>query len=166
MTTLFRKRLIPDECVSLKDDIIIHQDDSHIITSWKTFHPKAEFSHGISYYLINDGFKVSKFYKEDNSLAYIYCDIIDTAYDAGTDTYVFTDLLADVLVYPDGRVKVVDLDELSEANETGLLSLDDLHKALHITNALLFHFLGQGIPGSKVFPDPVILDSNNVFPVL
>ena len=44
MTTLFRKRLIPDECVSLKDDIIIHQDDSHIITSWKTFHPKAEFS--------------------------------------------------------------------------------------------------------------------------
>lgn len=137
MTTLFRKRLIPDECVSLKDDIIIHQDDSHIITSWKTFHPKAEFSHGISYYLINDGFKVSKFYKEDNSLAYIYCDIIDTAYDAGTDTYVFTDLLADVLVYPDGRVKVVDLDELSEANETGLLSLDDLHKALHITNALL-----------------------------
>lgn len=137
MTTLFRKRLIPDECVSLKDDIIIHQDDSHIITSWKTFHPKAEFSHGISYYLINDGFKVSKFYKEDNSLAYIYCDIIDTAYDAGTDTYVFTDLLADVLVYPDGRVKVVDLDELSEANETGRLSLDDLHKALHITNALL-----------------------------
>ena len=137
MTTLFRKRLIPDECVSLKDDIIIHQDDSHIITSWKTFHPKAEFSHGISYYLINDGFKVSKFYKEDNSLAYIYCDIIDTAYDAGTDTYVFTDLLADVLVYPDGQVKVVDLDELSEANETGLLSLDDLHKALHITNALL-----------------------------
>lgn len=137
MTTLFRKRLIPDECVSLKDDIIIHQDDSHIITSWKTFHPKAEFSHGISYYLINDGFKVSNFYKEDNSLAYIYCDIIDTAYDAGTDTYVFTDLLADVLVYPDGRVKVVDLDELSEANETGLLSLDDLHKALHITNALL-----------------------------
>ena len=58
MTTLFRIRLIPDEFVSLKDDIIIHQDDSHIITSWKTFHPKAEFSHGISYYLINDGFKV------------------------------------------------------------------------------------------------------------
>ena len=47
MTTLFRKRLIPDECVSLKDDIIIHQDDSHIITSWKTFHPKAEFSQKI-----------------------------------------------------------------------------------------------------------------------
>ena len=31
----------------------------------------------------------------------------------------------------------MDLDELSEANETGLLSLDDLHKALRITNALL-----------------------------
>ena len=122
MTTLFRKRLIPDECVSLKDDIIIHQDDSHIITSWKTFHPKAEFSHGISYYLINDGFKVSKFYKEDNSLAYIYCDIIDTAYDAGTDTYVFTDLLADVIIENSGFVRVVDLDELADAASAKLIS--------------------------------------------
>ena len=83
------------------------------------------------------GIKVSKFYKADGSLICWYCDIVTHSYDKATDTYVFTDLLADVLVYPDGRVKVVDLDELSEANETGLLSLDDLHKALHITNALL-----------------------------
>ena len=136
MTTLFRKRLIPDECVSLKDDIIIHQDDSHII-SWKTFHPKAEFSHGISYYLINDGFKVSKFYKEDNSLAYIYCDIIDTAYDAGTDTYVFTDLLADVIIENSGFVRVVDLDELADAASAKLISDAMLVNALHKLDKLL-----------------------------
>lgn len=137
MTTLFRKRLIPDECVSLKDDIIIHQDNSHIITSWKTFHPKAEFSHGISYYLINDGFKISKFYKEDNSLAYIYCDIIDTAYDAGTDTYVFTDLLADVIIENSGFVRVVDLDELADASSAKLISDTMLVNALHKLDKLL-----------------------------
>lgn len=64
-------------------------------------------------------------------------DIVTHSYDEATDTYVFTDLLADVLVYPDGFIKVVDLDELSEANETGLLSLENLHKALRTTNALL-----------------------------
>lgn len=137
MTTLFRKRLIPDECVSLKDDIIIHQDDSHIITSWKTFHPKAEFSHGTSYYLISDGFKISKFYKEDNSLAYIYCDIIDTDYDAGTDTYVFTDLLADVIIENSGFVRVVDLDELADAASAKLISDAMLVNALHKLDKLL-----------------------------
>ena len=45
MATLFRKRLIPSECVNLKDDTIIHIDEDTIITSWKTFRPKAEFSH-------------------------------------------------------------------------------------------------------------------------
>ena len=149
MTTLFRKRLIPDECVSLKDDIIIHQDDSHIITSWKTFHPKAEFSHGISYYLINDGFKVSKFYKEDNSLAYIYCDIIDTAYDAGTDTYVFTDLLADVIIENSGFVRVVDTSWLMQqvlslylmlcllTPSTSLISFLRQYMTEHLTNILI-----------------------------
>ena len=35
MATLFRKRLIPSECVNLKDDTIIHIDEDTIITSWK-----------------------------------------------------------------------------------------------------------------------------------
>lgn len=82
MPTLYRKRLIPDECVNLKNDNIIFLDSDAIVTSWNTFRPKAEFTHGTSYYVINEGFKISKFYKADNSLAYIYCDIIDTSYDA------------------------------------------------------------------------------------
>ena len=52
MPTLYRKRLIPDECVNLKDDNIIFLDDDTIVTSWNTFRPKAEFTHGTSYYVI------------------------------------------------------------------------------------------------------------------
>lgn len=137
MTTLFRKRLIPSECINLKGDNIIHIDNSKIITSWKTLRPKAEFSHGISYYVLNEGFKISKFYKEDNSLAYIYCDIIDTSYDKATDTYVFTDLLADVIIENSGFVRVVDLDELADACKTGLISDNMLAEALHKLNNLL-----------------------------
>ena len=55
MPTLYRKRLIPDECVNLKDDNIIFLDSDTIVTSWNTFRPKAEFTHGPSYYVINEG---------------------------------------------------------------------------------------------------------------
>ena len=127
MPTLYRKRLIPDECVNLKDDNIIFLDSDTIVTSWNTFRPKTEFTHGTSYYVINEGFKISKFYKADNSLAYIYCDIIDTSYDAVSDTYIFTDLLADVIIENDGRVRVVDLDELMS---------DALHKLNKLLTAI------------------------------
>ena len=73
---------------------------------------------------------MSRFYKEDNSLLYWYCDIVDYDYDITSDTYIVTDLLADVVIYPDGFVKVVDLDELVTARESGILSEDNLKKAL------------------------------------
>lgn len=137
MPTLYRKRLIPDECVNLKDDKIIFIDNETIITSWNTFRPKAEFTHGTSYYVLKEGFKISKFYKADNSLAYIYCDIISTSYDKASDTYVFTDLLADVIIENDGRVRVVDLDELGDALTGNVLSSALMSDALHKLNNLL-----------------------------
>ena len=137
MPTLYRKRLIPDECVNLKDDNIIFLDSDAIVTSWNTFRAEAEFTHGTSYYVINEGFKISKFYKADNSLAYIYCDIIDTSYDAVSDTYIFTDLLADVIIENNGRVRVVDLDELGDALTENIISCELMSDALHKLNKLL-----------------------------
>lgn len=136
MSTLFRKRLIPAECICLKDDLIIHMEQDKIITRWETFRPKPEFSHGTSYYVLNQGWKISKFFKQDNTLAYIYCDIIDTSYDKDSDTYIFTDLLADVII-KDGQVHVVDLDELADACSEGLISNEMLVSSLHKLNNLL-----------------------------
>lgn len=137
MTKLYRKRLIPDECILLKDDVIVQRDPDEIITKWKTLHPKPDFSHGTSYYCLKEGWKISIFYKSDNSIAYTYCDIIDTTYDANTDTYVFTDLLADVIIDNTGFVRVVDLDELAEACSLGIISNEMLVRSLHQLNALL-----------------------------
>ena len=136
MTTLLRKRLIPSECICLKDDHIIHMEANIIITKWETFRPKPDFSHGISYYVLDKGWKISKFFKEDNSLAYVYCDIIDTNYDKATDTYTFTDLLADVIIIGE-QVKVVDLDELGDACSQGIISNEMLVASLHKLNHLL-----------------------------
>ena len=80
---------------------------------------------------------MSRFYDENGSLLYWYCDIVDYDYDAKTDTYIITDLLADVIIYPDGFVKVVDIDELATAKEAGLLTDAMLKKALLTLNHLL-----------------------------
>lgn len=134
---LYRRRLIPAECILLKDDIIVKQTKDLIITSWKTLNPKIAFSHGCSCYFLREGFKISKFYTQNNSLLYWYCDIVEYAQDESVHTLTTTDLLADVIVYPDGRTKVVDLDELAQAFETGLLTAAQLSAALRQLNHLL-----------------------------
>lgn len=137
MATLYRKRLIPPENVHLKHDKIVHRTDDCIITQWETIRPKEEFSHGISYYVIDKGWKISKFYKPNGELAYIYCDIIDTLYQKEIDTYIFTDLLADVIIENNGRIKVVDLDELADACSDGIITNNMLVISLHRLNDLL-----------------------------
>ena len=127
---LYRKRLIPDECVLLKDDVILYRDDQMIVTGWHTLKPRRDLHHGFSCYYLSEGFKISRFYREDDSMLFWYCDIVDHTFDTATDTYIFTDLLVDVIVYPDGFVKVVDLDELVSARRSGILSEAMLDTAL------------------------------------
>lgn len=134
---LYRKRIIPDECLLLDQDIILYRDQEVIITKWNTIHPKKTLHHGYSCYFMERGYKVSKFYDRDNHLISWYCDIISHTYDPKTETYVFTDLLADVIIYPDGFVRVVDLDELADALRDGLITSDQLQLALRRLDKLL-----------------------------
>lgn len=134
---LFRKRIIPSECIPLKDDEILFFDEEKIVTRWNALHPKKDLHHGYSCYFLKEGFKVSKFLCADGSLLYWYCDIIDHEYHVDSNEYIFRDLLADVIVYPDGFVKVVDLDEFEHALENGNITFDDVKKALRSLDRLL-----------------------------
>lgn len=161
--TLYRRRLIPDECILLEDDVIHRCDGGVVVTSWDTFHPKKDFDHGASVYYLQKGIKVSKFLRSDGSLAFWYCDIVDYEYGGAVndadpagempaggaavsrtpgilpeyESLTCIDLLADVIIFPDGSVKVVDLDELVEAAERGLISEQTLHSVLLRVNDLL-----------------------------
>lgn len=134
---LYRRRLIPEECVLLKNDRLLHRDAKILVTAWNTLKPRKDIHHGCSCYYLQEGIKVSRFYNEKNTLLYWYCDIVDYEYREEKDTYIVTDLLADVIVYPDGFVKVVDIDELATAKEAGLLTDDMLKRALLTLNHLL-----------------------------
>lgn len=135
---LYRKRLIPQECILLKDDIIVFSSDELLITSWKTINPKIEFTHGCSCYFLQEGFKISKFYKPDGSLLYYYCDIVEFETDESTNALIVTDLLADVIVYPNGSHHVLDLDELADAQEQTLITTSQLNRSLRQLAKLLY----------------------------
>jgi len=135
--TLYRRRIIPDECILLKDDIILSCDEEHIITSWQALHPKKDLHHGSSCYFLKEGFKVSKFCAKSGKLLYWYCDIVDFDYHPDDNSLIVTDLLADVIIYPDGFVKVVDLDELVTALNSDAISLDTLKQSLLRLDRLL-----------------------------
>lgn len=136
-TYIYRKRIIPEECILLKDDVILYEDETRIITKWNSLTKKAILHHGVSCYFTDLGYKISKFYREDNSLIYWYCDIIKSDFDSATKSLTTTDLLADVIIEPSGFVKVVDLDELTDAFKQNLISSDDLSSALLSLNRLL-----------------------------
>lgn len=134
---LYRRRLIPDECILLKDDVILECNEERIVTSWNAIRPKKDLHHGYSCYFLKEGFKVSKFFYEDGRLLYWYCDIVDYDYSPSDNKMIVTDLLADVIIYPDGFVKVVDLNELVISLESRSISLDTLKSCLLKLDKLL-----------------------------
>lgn len=134
---LFRKRLIPEECIRLKDDVIEYMDDNIIVTSWRTLKPRKDFHHGYSCYFLKEGYKVSQFLREDDSLVYWYCDIVTYMWNKDSNELTVVDLLADVTVDPDGKMNVLDIDELCEAKEKLLITEDQFFTSVKQLGSLI-----------------------------
>ncbi len=150
--TLYRKRLIPNECIRLDQDEILLRSEQMLVTRWHTIRPKKELDHGVSCFLLDKGWKISRFLTKDDQLICWYCDIIDWSYAPDTDTYIFTDLLADVLLYPSGEIHVVDLDEIADALEQGLLNQEQVCLCMRRLNALLQEiYTGRLLPSLETY---------------
>lgn len=133
---IFRKRFLPNENIEMNDDIVFF-DDKKLITKWKAIRPKPDLSYGISCFFIKEGIKISKFYRADGSLLYWYCDIGECVIDKKEDKFTFIDWLADVIIYPNGRVQVVDLSEAADVFELGEIGKDAICKMLRRLDFLL-----------------------------
>ncbi|MDR2648938.1 MAG: DUF402 domain-containing protein [Clostridiales bacterium] len=134
---LYRKRFIPDETIELKDDRIVRADEGIIVTKWKTINPRTDFSHGVSCYFPALGWKISRFLDDSGRCAYTYCDIIDYVFTEEDNSILISDLLVDIIVYNNGLVKVLDMEELAEAMETGLIDARLVARALRRAGRLL-----------------------------
>lgn len=134
---LYRKRYIPNENILLKHDTILLQNDNFIVTRWDALKPRPDIARGVSAYFIKEGIKVSKVYTHANEVLHWYCDIIDTEHEPDSPVYIFQDLLIDILVYENGMVKIMDLDEVADMLDIGKLDVKKASKALHTANKLL-----------------------------
>ncbi len=134
---IIRKRIIPFETIPLNDDKIILHTESILVTKWKTLKPRNDFDNGISIYFFKEGYKISKFMDKNGDLVYYYCDIIDTDFNKEENTYIFTDLLADVILFENKNIKIMDIDELAYAYDKNLISLEMLKNSLNRLSTLL-----------------------------
>jgi len=134
---LYRKRYCPEETILLKDDEILFYSDKMIVTRWKTLKPRPDIARGISAYFMDEGFKIGKIYNAADQLVYWYCDIIETEWSLSRHALIFHDMLIDILVYPDGDVRILDLNELADCLEGQLVSPEFVSKALRRASTLL-----------------------------
>ena len=121
--TIIRKRYIPNEEIDISSDRILVDTKDILITKWLPINPRKDIAWGISYVNFNDNYKISRFYGKNDEFLFWYCDIIEAAKEQSGEQrrYVFTDLLLDVVIYPNMHYEIKDMEELSEAFETGLI---------------------------------------------
>lgn len=74
----------------------------------------------LTYYFVRKGYTISKVFQRNGEFMYYYCDVMDMR-QVGRTRYVMVDLLLDMIVYPDGRYHVIDIDEFATAIEKGQL---------------------------------------------
>lgn len=134
---MYRKRYVPDEIIDISDDEVVYRDEKRLITKWKPIKPKDKIAFGESCVYFEYGWKVNKFYRKDGSFKFWYVDIINYEYIKEEDKYIFTDLLLDVIVHVDGRVEILDEDELNEAFEKGIITIEVMDEAKEKLNKLL-----------------------------
>lgn len=132
---ILRRRYIPNEIVDISNDEIIEKSENLIVTKWVPIKPRLDFASGISYTMLDKGWKISKFFDSNNNFIYWYCDIIESSLDS--DTYTLTDLLVDLKIYPDGRYEILDMDELDETLQAGIITKKQYDDALAKLNGLL-----------------------------
>lgn len=128
---IYRKRYIPNEIVDISGDEVLYKDEKLIITKWLPINPRSDMASGMSYTMLDKGWKLSKFFDKEGKLLYWYCDIIDydLKQEEGEEVYTLIDLLLDVKVYEDGNYEVLDEEELEEAFQTGLVTKEQKEKS-------------------------------------
>lgn len=146
---LYRRRFIPDELVQLNRDTILIMDNDLLITKWNSLHPRKDIARGISAFYLDRGFKISKLYDYKDQLVYWYCDIIQVKTDESKDEWVansnpankksiiIEDLLIDIILYNDGTINILDLDELADAMDQNLITRKEAAYALKTAHKLL-----------------------------
>lgn len=141
---ILRRRYIPDEVVDISNDLIVFLDENLIVTKWEPIKKRDDIGRGVSFTFLKEGYKISKIFDKDDNFRFYYCDIINTEVIEGG--YQFNDLLVDLKIYPDDTIEVLDIEELDEALEKGLITEAIKQEALEKLEKLKNVYITKGLP--------------------
>jgi predicted RNA-binding protein associated with RNAse of E/G family len=99
------------------------------------------------YYFVKEGYTISKVFTKKGEFLYYYCDLMEMQ-QIGSMKYVMTDLLIDLIVYPDDHYHIVDLDEFVDS-----LEKDELTKRQQIHTLKTLHEMVDLQKQRKLIPD-------------
>lgn len=150
---MWRQRFIPYEIKDISDDELLYRDEDLMVTRWDPINPRIDFNKGVSYYFFDRGVKVSKLYNKNGEFLKYYCDIMEFEHNKQSDEYYFRDLLIDVTIKPDGKVRVLDLDELADALAQDLITKEQAIYGLKKADELLKLIYADEFPFSELEKD-------------
>lgn len=143
--TVIRKRLIPNEEVDISGDEQLSFDGNLLVTRWLPIRPRRDIGWGISYTNIEESYKISAVFDCTGYFKHWYWDIIDAQFETGSRLIV-KDLLIDIIVERDFTIKILDIRELEEALETGLICLREHTLALNVLKKIFIDILERNFP--------------------
>jgi predicted RNA-binding protein associated with RNAse of E/G family len=148
----YKKKLFPPAIIDISSDILYFFNKELMVTGWapEVDDPTEGVASVISFIFLEKGFQISKKFDKNNTFLYWYCDIIDVESDQENNIYTITDLVVDVVVYPDNYVRIIDLDELANLIEQDGLDKKLLLKALRNLDNLLLEIDRKNFPPKEV----------------
>jgi predicted RNA-binding protein associated with RNAse of E/G family len=89
-----------------------------------------------TYYFVKRGYTISKVFHKNGEFMYYYCDVMEMK-EVAPMRYVMVDLLLDLIIYPDGRYHLIDVDEFADSVDKGHLKKRQQVHALRTLDTML-----------------------------
>lgn len=149
--TLLKHKLLPQCTEDITEDEILFFNNDYLVTQWKAKSSNMNIASALSVVSVEHGIQISKKYDKDKKFCYWYCDIVKTKWTPESSCFEITDLLVDVVVFPDNELRMIDLDEFTQSKNNGLLNTSDFQWAQQSVLKLINQALLGDFPPKHLF---------------
>jgi uncharacterized protein len=140
-----KTKLHPQREVDLTGDTLLYQDQELQVTAWiaPEHHPN-QVKYALTFTLFNQAIQIHSKHDAQGQRLYWYCDLLEVSQVA--ETWLLTDLILDVVVYPDYSTRVLDLAEMGEALEENGITPLQAAQALKLAEKVLLWAENKSFP--------------------
>lgn len=142
----FKRKFFPPITFDISNDELHYHNDDIMVTSWIPENSDMGVAKAVSVFFLKEGFQISKKFDKKGNFLYWYCDIIAIEQNTQENSITFVDLIADVVVLPNGQVELIDLDEFADAIEKNIIEREYIAQAVRSMHNLLEYIYKQDFP--------------------